>query len=218
MIINSIKMLKYDFQRKYMIIGLLAFSCMAIGYSIGNAHGLNMVGAYFWGPFMGMFPLQSLYNVLYAKSVVASPKFKKYIVQGTVILHSIFMVVMYLLCIVVYYAFSKQFDFTFDVKYAVISFLIVDVGLAIYIQVYYRNALLGILSMIPTMYIILASNNPQNKLIKLVSELSFDDITFMIIGAVGLVICELIIYVVALLLYKIPFSDGVMKRMLSKIR
>lgn len=72
--------------------------------------------------------------------------------------------------------------------------------------------------MIPTMYIILASNNPQNKLIKLVSELSFDDITFMIIGAVGLVIGELIIYVVALLLYKIPFSDGVMKRMLSKIR
>ena len=127
MIINSIKMLKYDFQKKFMIIGLILFGCMAIGYSIGNARGLNMVGAYFWGPFMGMFPLQSLYNVLYAKCVVASPKYKKYIVQGTIILHSIAMVVMYLLCIVLYYVCSKQFDFAFDVKYAVIAFLTVDV-------------------------------------------------------------------------------------------
>ena len=218
MIINSIKMLKYDFQRKFTIIGFIMFGCMAIGYSIGNAHGLDMVGAYFWGPFMGMFPLQSLYNVLYAKCVVAYPKYKKYIVQGTVILHSIFMVTMYLLCIVLYYICSKQFGFEFDVKFAVISFLIVDIGLAIYIQVYYRNAILGILSMLPTMYIILASNNPQNKLVKYIAGLSIDDITIMIIGAVGLVVCEVILYVVSLLLYKIPFSDGVMKRMLSRIR
>ena len=134
MIKDSIKILKYDFQKKFTIIGLIIFGIMAISYSIGNAHGLDMVGAYFWGPFMGMFPLQSLYNVLYAKSVVASPKYKKFIVQGTVILHSLFMIAMYLLCIVLYYVCSRQFDFAFDVKYAVISFLIVDLGLAIYIQ------------------------------------------------------------------------------------
>ena len=83
---------------------------------------------------------------------------------------------------------------------------------------YYRNAILGILSMLPTMYIILASNNPQNKLVKYIAGLSIDDITILIIGAVGLVVCEVILYVVSLLLYKIPFSDGVMKRMLSRIR
>lgn len=215
---NSFKLLKYDFQLKVTIIAVIFFLVMAVGYSVGNAQGADMVGAYYWGPFMGIFPLQSLYNVLYAKYVVSSPKYREYIVKGTMFLHGTFMMFMYLICIVLYYYLSRTYNFQFDVKTAVFSFLAVDLGLAIYIQVYYRNMILGIVAMIPALYVMFLSNNPNSKILKFINNINLGDVEILIVGAVGVLVCEAILYWVALLLYKIPFSDSVMKRMLSKVR
>ena len=216
--INTFKLLKYDFQKKFMIFGLLFFTCMTVGYSIGNAHGHNMPGAYFWGPFMGIFPLQALFNVLYSKYVVSSPKFKDYIIKGTVILHSVVMIFMYLLSVVFYYLLSKEKGFAFDLKAGVVSFILVAIGLAAYIQVYYRNAFLGMLCIIPIMIVIIGTTEPTSKFMRFIHSLKFNDMQMLLIGVAGLVVCEVVLYVIARLLYKVPFSDNTMKRMLSKVR
>ena len=78
--------------------------------------------------------------------------------------------------------------------------------------------ILGIVAMIPALYVMFLSNNPNSKILKFINNINLGDIEILIVGAVGVLVCEAILYWVALLLYKIPFSDSVMKRMLSKVR
>ena len=211
---ECIKLLKYDFQKKMMKISLIIFSALAIFYTYLYFEGVQQMGANYWLPFMAIFPLQGLHNVMFSKYVISSPKFRKIIIKGTVALQTAFAVFAYIIAVGGEWIIAKQINFDLDIKMIVMTFLIVDLTTVVYIQIYYRSVFWGIVCIIPMCVCLVAATQVRD----FVMKMKFDDSIMIIVGFAGIAVIATIAYGVGCLLYKIPFSDAVIKRMLSKTK
>ena len=211
---ECIKLLKYDIQKKMMIVSLLLFSFMTVLYTFLFFNNQQQMGAHYWLPFMAIFPLQGLYNVMFSKYVISAPKFRKILIKGTTILHTTFTVVAYIIAIGGECLIAREIGFDLNIKMIVMTFLMVDLTTIIYIQIYYRSVFWGIVSIVPMCVCLIAATQFRD----FVTKLQFDDSIMIVVGFVGIALISAISYGVGCLLYKIPFSDAVIKRMLSKTK
>ena len=217
-LIDCFKVLRYTFKFKLTMVAMVLF--MLFGWGTLVINGLeknNSYVGYFWGPFASIFLLQCLFNVLYAKIVVSSPKFKKMIIEGTSQIYLVLAIIMYFLYIVLAYFITNKMDIYFDLNVATFEYVITAISMAIYIQVYYRNMFLGILSMAPVIYFA-GISSVSSKFIEKISALDVKSWTVMICGFAGMVVGYLIVYGIGRLIYRFSFSDKVMKMQLSRIK
>ena len=216
--LNTMKLLTFTFKFKLTMVMMGLFMIFGFGtVAINTLEGQSEYIGYFWGPFVSIFVLQCLFNVLYAKMVVVSPKYKKLIIEGTGQIYLFMAVVMYLLYTVLVCFVAKYFDVYFDLNVATFEYVITAICSSIYIQVYYRNMFLGILSLASIVYFAGISSVGAEWINKL-SALDIKTGTVFACGFASMICGFVIVNIVGRILYRFSFSDKVMKMQLSRIK
>ena len=134
---TSFKMMKYTFQKKIAFLGFIIMMALGVFMGITGVSEGNVTG-YFWGAFAPIFGLQAFMNVMYAKYVSVSPKYKELITKGSAVIHVVMTLVGYLVFVVGLKIYADATDKPFDTKNILFQFLLTVVCLSVYMQVYYR--------------------------------------------------------------------------------
>ncbi len=215
--IKSFKIMGYTFQKKITIIGSLIM--VAIGIFLGiTGVKYGETSGYFWGAFAPIFAIQAFMNVMYSKYVTCSPKYKELITKGSALIHTSINLVGYLVFVLGLRAYAIAIDKPFDIKMVVFQFLTTVVSLSIYMQVYYRNPILGFMCCSPVIILAGFTGAKTIPFADKITSVNISDNGCLIAAPIVIILSGVVLYGISVGLYKYPYSDKMMNKQLANVK
>ncbi len=205
---DTIKLLKYTQSPQLNIVVVIIFGFCAIITSIPAIE--NVLGA-FWANYMPMYFVGQISVVTFAGVVQSSEKFKKLVTKNLAILLGIANAFNYLLFVVVRSLLAYKIGMEAGICQFLVSYMLFQILYVIYGTVIYKNIKLGILFMVPIFLIIVFSSFTSLKFIKDLAGLAGPKF-FILLAAVVSVLTPILYYGLTCALYKLPYSEGMVKR------
>jgi len=207
---DTLKLLRYTQTPQLNLVITILFGICALVTAIPSVNG--MMGA-FWANYLPMYFIGQITTVTFSDMMQSSEKFKKIVTRNCALLLAIANVLGYILFGVIRTVLSYAMGMEEYVGSFLIAYMIFQILYILYGTVIYKNVKLGILLMAPVFLLIIFASYDGGPASVFSKWAAMADVKFfLILTAIVCLLSPLLYYVMSTLLYKVSYSEGMIKR------